>query len=85
MDYKHTVNANVYRKQLPKLADAFKEKRPKAFEVALLHDNATPHTAKLTRDFPEKIGWTIICNQLSTALAHKVPCKETGCEEPVTS
>ena len=32
------VNANVCMKQLQKLADAVRKKRPKRLEVALMHD-----------------------------------------------
>ena len=54
------VNANVYTEQLQKLADAVREKRPKRLEVALLHDSAKPHTAKLTQEFLKSLGWTTV-------------------------
>lgn len=60
LDNNQTVNANIYTEQLRKLADAVREKRPKRLKVSLLHDNARPHTAKLTREFLEKLGWTTV-------------------------
>ena len=54
------VNSNVYTEQLQKLADAVREKRPTRLEVALLHDNAKPHTAKLTQEFLKSLGWTTV-------------------------
>ena len=56
----HTVNANVYMEQLRKLDNCVREKRPKRLEVALLHDNARPHVAKLIHQFLEKLGWTTV-------------------------
>lgn len=55
-----TINANIYTEQLQKLAAAVREKRPDRTKVALLHDNARPHTAKLTRHFLENLGWTTV-------------------------
>ena len=54
------VNANVYTKQLQKLVDAVRENRPKRLEVACQHDNAKLHTVKLTQQFLESLGWTIV-------------------------
>ena len=56
----HTVNANVYMEQLRKLDSCLREKRPKRLKVALLHDNARLHVAKLTQQFLEKLGWTTV-------------------------
>ena len=55
-----TINAALYTEQLQKLAEAVREKRPNRLEVALLHDNARPHVAKLTRQFLEERQWTTV-------------------------
>lgn len=52
-----TVNASVYSNQLQKLADIMKEKRSRRATVHLLHDNARPHTALLTRQKICELGW----------------------------
>ena len=44
-----TVTAIVYVAQLQKLACVIQKERPKRDKVLLLHDNARPHVAKMTR------------------------------------
>ncbi|EYC04219.1 hypothetical protein Y032_0089g2290 [Ancylostoma ceylanicum] len=56
----HTVSAEVYSYQLQKLADAIRLKRRKIDHVVLLHDNARPHVAKLTRQKTVELGWEVL-------------------------
>ncbi|EYC32508.1 hypothetical protein Y032_0003g1620 [Ancylostoma ceylanicum] len=56
----HTVTAEVYSYQLQKLADAIRSKRRKIDHVVLLHDNARPHVAKLTRQKIAELGWEVL-------------------------
>jgi histone-lysine N-methyltransferase SETMAR len=44
-----TVNAELYCAQMDRLKQALKNNRPEKKNVLLLHDNASPHVAKLTR------------------------------------
>lgn len=44
-----TINAQTYCLQLERLRGALEEKRPHKQNVLFLHDNATPHTAKITK------------------------------------
>lgn len=58
-----TINAEVYSDQLQILSDAIKEKRPALANrkgVILLHDNARPHTAKMTRQKIKELGWEVL-------------------------
>jgi histone-lysine N-methyltransferase SETMAR len=58
-----TITAAVYADQLQNLSDALKEKRPALVNrkgVILLHDNARPHTAKLTREKIRELGWEVL-------------------------
>ena len=57
-------------KQLQKLIEAVCEKRSKRLEIALLQDNAKPHTAKLTQQFLMSLGWmTVPCPSYSPDVA----------------
>jgi histone-lysine N-methyltransferase SETMAR len=55
-----TVNATLYCAQLDRLQAAIELNRPKNLKVVLLHDNARPHTAKLTRQKIEELGWELL-------------------------
>jgi len=55
-----TVTAAFYSAQLQRLAAAVQQKRPGRTEVCLLHDNARPHMAKLTRATLEELGWEVL-------------------------
>jgi histone-lysine N-methyltransferase SETMAR len=46
----HTINAQHYCEQLDRLREALIENRPHKQHVLFLHDNATPHTAKITKE-----------------------------------
>ena len=52
-----TVMATLYTTQLRKLANVIRQKRPQREQVRLLHDNARPHVAKMTRKALTKLGW----------------------------
>ena len=58
-EWKETLTAAVYSDQLHRLADAVSQKRPEK-KVILLHDNARPHVAKLTRNTLEELGWEVL-------------------------
>ncbi|GFS03474.1 histone-lysine N-methyltransferase SETMAR [Elysia marginata] len=57
-----TINAERYCQTLDKLRDAIRRKRPGQLTkgVILQHDNATPHTARVTQCWLEKYGWDIL-------------------------
>ena len=64
------VSTNVYTEKVQKMADGVREKRSKRLEIALLQDNAKPHTAKLTQQFLKSLGWmTVPCPPYSPDLA----------------
>lgn len=49
----------------------FKEKTAETLRSGLLYDKARPHTAMLTRDFLERIGWTTVSHRLSVLSWHR--------------
>jgi histone-lysine N-methyltransferase SETMAR len=55
-----TVTATIYADQLQKLNDAIRQKRPRRREVVLLHDNARPHVANMTRQKIVELGWEVL-------------------------
>ena len=56
-----TITADIYCQQLRRLADAIQEKRPTRLrEVMLLHDNARPHSANVTKITIQGLGWEVI-------------------------
>jgi histone-lysine N-methyltransferase SETMAR len=55
-----TVSAELYCEQLERLRQALLNKRPGPRKVRLLHDNAKPHTAMLTRQTLEKFRWEVL-------------------------
>jgi len=65
VDFLHerrTVNAAYYCKLLQETKLAYRRKRRQfpIREVILLHDNARPHTANLTREKVEDMHWTTL-------------------------
>ena len=54
-----TINAARYCQTLDKLREAIRRKRPRQLTngVILQHDNATPHTARVTQGWLEKYGF----------------------------
>lgn len=57
-----TINAAAYCETLKKLKKKIKDKRRGMLTrgVSLLHDNARPHTARLTQDLLVSFGWDIV-------------------------
>lgn len=55
-----TITAEVYCEQLDRVADALAEKRPHRHHQIYLHDNARPHTAQLTQQKLEELGWEVL-------------------------
>ena len=55
-----TVDSSLYCEQLQSLKDVLPAKRPERRKVRLLHDNARPHTAKITRQKLEELGWQVL-------------------------
>jgi histone-lysine N-methyltransferase SETMAR len=61
-----TVTATLYCNQLDKLRKVLTEVRPRWVDergkVRLLHDNAKPHVAKVTRKKLEKLRWQVLAH-----------------------
>ncbi|XP_073986846.1 histone-lysine N-methyltransferase SETMAR-like [Rhodnius prolixus] len=58
-----TINADLYCNQLDKLNAAIKEKRPALASrkgIVFHHDNARPHTAMLTQQKLNALGWEVL-------------------------
>ena len=55
-----TVTAVVYAARLQKLAGVIQKERPKRDKVLLLHDNARPHVAKMTRQTISELDWEVL-------------------------
>ena len=64
LEPKQTVTANLYSQQLMCLSLALETKRPYRGKgkrnVILLHDNARPHVAIMTRKMIENLGWEVL-------------------------
>lgn len=63
LDNNQTITAEVYAQQLQRLQEALLQKRPALVNrkgVILLHDNARPHVAKLTREKIQELGWEVL-------------------------
>ena len=62
---RETINAARYCQTLDKLREAIRRKRPGQLTngVILQHDNAIPHTARVTQGWLEKYGWEILPHQ----------------------
>lgn len=58
---KQTINSELYTEQLRRVNEAMQQKRPdRRHPVLLLHDNARPHTSKLTKAVIEELGWEVL-------------------------
>ena len=57
-----TVYAIRYCESLNRLKEAIRRKRPGLLRegVVMLHDNATPHTTNLTRQWLQRFGWQVL-------------------------
>lgn len=63
LDDNATVNSELYCHQLQRVQDALVQKRPAMVNrkgVILLHDNARPHVAKMTRQKIHELGWEVL-------------------------
>ena len=57
------MNGEVYAQQLQRVQEKLLEKRPVLVnrkKVILLHDNARPHTAKVTQEKIIELGWSVL-------------------------
>ena len=52
-----TVTSALYAAQLDRLNAALQRRRPQQNKVYILHDNARPHVAKMTRNKLIELGW----------------------------
>ena len=58
-----TITADMYCQQLDRLKQALKQKHPALVNrkgVILHHDNARPHTARLTQNKLHSLGWEVL-------------------------
>jgi [histone H3]-lysine36 N-dimethyltransferase SETMAR len=55
-----TINAEFYCEQLDRVEAALQEKRSHNQDVKFLHDNATPHTAKVTKTKLNQLRWEVL-------------------------
>lgn len=55
-----TITGEVYSQQLDRLAEALVEKRPHRQHHLFLHDNARPHTARLTQVKLAQLWWEVL-------------------------
>ncbi|GFO08991.1 histone-lysine N-methyltransferase SETMAR [Plakobranchus ocellatus] len=67
-----SVNADRYCETLDRLRHAVRRKRPGLLRsgVVLQHNNATPHTAKRTKEWPERYRWDLFPIQLTVQTLH---------------
>ena len=55
-----TIDSKLYCEQLQNLKVALQANRPERRKVRLLHDNAKPHTSKITRQKLEEFWWEVL-------------------------
>ena len=55
-----TIDSKLYCEQLQNLKVALQANRPERRKVRRLHDNAKPHTSKITRQKLEEFGWEVL-------------------------
>ncbi|GFS09712.1 histone-lysine N-methyltransferase SETMAR [Elysia marginata] len=75
-----TINAARYCQTLDKLREAIRKKRPGQLtnRVILQHDNATPHTARVTQGWLEKYGWKICHTHQTIQTSHHLIITSLG-------
>lgn len=56
-----TINSAAYCATLKRLRKALKDRRPGKLtrKIVLIHDNATPHSARVTQDLLKKFKWDV--------------------------
>ena len=54
------VTAELYVQQMEQLKSAIQEKRPNQQHVLLLHNNACPHIANMTKETIQNHGWEVL-------------------------
>lgn len=66
LEPKQTVNAQLYSQQLIRLDQKIREKRPGQGhgnkKIILLHDNARPHVALVTKETIVELGWEVLAH-----------------------
>ncbi|CAJ0962727.1 unnamed protein product, partial [Mesorhabditis belari] len=62
LDSKATVNAIKYSEQLGKVNESLKKNRASKSKIVLIHDNARPHVAKLTRSKINSLVWKLLAH-----------------------
>ena len=91
-----TITADIYCQRLRHLADVIQEKQPtRLHEVMLLHDNAPPHSANLTKNTIQELGWEVILHppysldlaplRFSTFPFKELPFQMKMCSEGLTT
>lgn len=79
-----SVTATIYRNRLSQMIEKLKEKQPRLVNrqmTLLLHDNARPHTAKITVTKTQKLELLQSCSRGLPFTPNSIPMKlskETG-------
>ena len=61
LEQNQTVNTELYAQQMEQLNTAIQAKRPnRQHGVLLLHDNACPHIANMTKEAIQTHGWEVL-------------------------
>lgn len=60
IEHGKTVNAARYVSQLPHVNEALRKRGINSSSVRYLQDNAKPHTAKITQEKIEELGWELL-------------------------
>jgi hypothetical protein len=70
LNSKACINVPFYTQQLDRLAEVVLQKRPKKTKIILQHDNAKPHTAKMTKAKIQELGWEVLPLLIHRILRH---------------
>ncbi|WKX94136.1 hypothetical protein Q1695_011417 [Nippostrongylus brasiliensis] len=54
------VTADLYCQQLCRVKPALRRQGVETSTIKILHDNASPHTAKITREKLQELGWQVL-------------------------
>lgn len=55
-----TITSTVYTNQLQRLNEKVLQTRPQRDKIFFQHDNARPHTAKITSNYLLELGWEVV-------------------------